>query len=157
MSIFSSNFQKNSVHLKDLFFNLNESKTLFVKDKMHETCSYTAMYPAKLAHLLISNFSNIHDKVYDPFSGRGTTLLEARRLNRITYASDLSPLAYVLSRGKCKKISKNTVILRINELSNLYKKAKISFDFDEFKYMRTYFTDEVLKQLYFIRNMIGSQ
>jgi DNA modification methylase len=45
----------------------------FKKDKLHEICPYTAMFPPKSANILINEFSKVCQTVYDPFSGRGAT------------------------------------------------------------------------------------
>ena len=44
---------------------------------MHTMCSYYGMFPAKVAHYFIERFSDPGDVVVDPFSGRGTTVLQA--------------------------------------------------------------------------------
>ena len=48
---------------------------------IHEI-SYRACYKAELPRFFISLLSNEKDVVYDPFSGRGTTIIEAALLNR---------------------------------------------------------------------------
>jgi DNA methylase len=63
-------------------------------------CSYQGMFPAKLAHYFVQRFSKAGDLVVDPFSGRGTTVLQARVEGRRTLGNDLSPLAFVLTRAK---------------------------------------------------------
>ena len=54
--------------------------------------------------------------VMDPFSGRGTTLLEARLLGRLPVASDLNPIAYALTRAKNASVSRSDVVERVREL-----------------------------------------
>src|SRR5436305_11777421 len=67
---------------------------------MHSMCSYQGMFPAKLAHYFIQRYLRRGDVVLDPFSGRGTTGLQARVEDRVSISNDLNPLAYVLSRAK---------------------------------------------------------
>jgi hypothetical protein len=43
----------------------------------HPMCSYLASFPASLAHAFIARYSRPGDVVLDPFSGRGTTPLQA--------------------------------------------------------------------------------
>ena len=66
----------------------------------HYTCSYMAMFPPSLPHYFISRFTKVGDTILDPFSGRGTTPLEAIAQNRIGIGNDLNDLAYVLTKGK---------------------------------------------------------
>lgn len=67
---------------------------------MHTMCSYYGMFPAKVAHYFIQRYSDPGDLVVDPFSGRGTTVLQACAEGRVGLANDLNPLAYVLSAAK---------------------------------------------------------
>ena len=43
----------------------------------HPMCSYLASFPASLSHAFIARYSRPGDVVLDPFSGRGTTPLQA--------------------------------------------------------------------------------
>ena len=65
----------------------------------HYTCSYMAMFPPQLPHYFISKFTKPGDVVLDPFSGRGTTAVQAMSQNRIGIGNDLNVLAYVLTKG----------------------------------------------------------
>ena len=43
-------------------------------DSWHSMCSYLGSFPPQLASYFIKHFSKTGDLVFDPFSGRGTTL-----------------------------------------------------------------------------------
>lgn len=58
--------------------------------------------------------------MFDPFSGRGTTLLEARLLDRGALASDLNPIALTLSTAKGADVSLNGVLERLEDLEAAY-------------------------------------
>jgi len=81
---------------------------------MHRICSYVAMFSPTLANFFLKRYSDENDIVLDTFSGRGTTLLEARLLDRQSYAIDLNPFAYVLSRAKSQSFKIESVLKRIN-------------------------------------------
>ncbi len=66
----------------------------------HPMCSYLASFPAALAHAFIARYSRPGDVVLDPFSGRGTTPLQASAEGRIGVGNDLNPLAHVLTAAK---------------------------------------------------------
>jgi len=66
----------------------------------HPMCSYLASFPAALAHAFIARWSRPGDVVLDPFSGRGTTPLQACAEGRIGVGNDLNPFAYLLSSAK---------------------------------------------------------
>jgi len=66
----------------------------------HPMCSYLASFPAALAHAFIARYTRPGDVVLDPFSGRGTTALQACAEGRIGVGNDLNPLAHVLTAAK---------------------------------------------------------
>ena len=67
---------------------------------LHPMCSYLASFPAALAHAFVARYSRPGDVVLDPFSGRGTTALEAVASGRIGVGNDLNPLAHLLTAAK---------------------------------------------------------
>ncbi len=66
----------------------------------HPMCSYLASFPAALAHAFIARYSRPGDVVLDPFSGRGTTPLQACAEGRIGVGNDLNPFASLLTAAK---------------------------------------------------------
>ena len=66
----------------------------------HPMCSYLASFPAALAHAFIARYSRPGDVVIDPFSGRGTTPLQAAAEGRIGVGNDLNPFAHLLTAAK---------------------------------------------------------
>jgi hypothetical protein len=63
---------------------------------IHEV-SYRACFKAQLPRFFISLLTAPGDWVYDPFSGRGTTAIEAGLLGRRVIANDVNPLSELLS------------------------------------------------------------
>ena len=57
-------------------------------------------FPAALAHAFIARWSRPGDVVLDPFSGRGTTPLQACAEGRVGVGNDLNPFAYLLTASK---------------------------------------------------------
>ncbi len=66
----------------------------------HPMCSYLASFPAALAHAFIARYSRPGDVVLDPFSGRGTTPLQAAAEGRVGVGNDLNPFAHLLTSAK---------------------------------------------------------
>ncbi len=66
----------------------------------HPMCSYLASFPAGLAHAFVARYSRPGDVVFDPFSGRGTTPLQAAAEGRIGVGNDLNPFAHLLTAAK---------------------------------------------------------
>lgn len=66
---------------------------------IHEV-SYRACFKAELPRFFISLLTEEGDVVYDPFAGRGTTIIEAALLNRNIVANDVNPLSTILSKPR---------------------------------------------------------
>ncbi len=62
---------------------------------LHEV-SYRACFKAELPRFFIERLTAPGDLVYDPFMGRGTTLLEAALMGRRVAGNDINPLSRVL-------------------------------------------------------------
>lgn len=62
---------------------------------LHEI-SYRACFKPQLPRFFIERLTQPRDIVYDPFMGRGTTLIEAALMDRIPYGCDVNPLSAVL-------------------------------------------------------------
>ncbi len=92
-----------------------------------------AMFPPSLPHYFINRFSNDGQVVLDPFSGRGTTVLEACFMNRIGIGNDKNPLAYLLTRAKSNVPYKGRIILRIQKLESEFVPTKIDISKEEKK------------------------
>jgi site-specific DNA-methyltransferase (adenine-specific) len=59
-----------------------------------------AMFPPSIPRYFINQYTEKGDTVLDPFSGRGTTVLEACVAGRIGIGNDLNPVAFVLTKAK---------------------------------------------------------
>lgn len=68
-------------------------------NSIHEI-SYRACFKAQLPHFFIEKLTNEGDYVYDPFLGRGTTIIEAALLNRKVIGNDINPLSKILSESR---------------------------------------------------------
>lgn len=82
----------------------------------HYTCSYMAMFPPELPHYFISKFSKKGEIILDPFSGRGTTAVQAMSQSRVGIGNDLNDLAFLLTKGKISNPSLKEVLERLDYL-----------------------------------------
>lgn len=62
---------------------------------IHEI-SYRACFKPQLPRFFVEHLTSVDDTVYDPFCGRGTTLIEAALLDRAVVGNDVNPLSRVL-------------------------------------------------------------
>jgi site-specific DNA-methyltransferase (adenine-specific) len=79
----------------------------------HPMCSYLASFPAALAHAFIARYSRPGDVVLDPFSGRGTTPVQASAEGRVGAGNDLNPFAYLLTAAKLEPPTRPEAITRL--------------------------------------------
>jgi hypothetical protein len=122
---------------------------------MHTMCSYQGMFPARLANYFVQRYSQVGDIVLDPFSGRGTTALQARMSGRQVIGNDLNPLAYVLTRAKANPPSWLSVLKAVDGLEREFNRGKrivgdISAD------IKMLFHERTLAQLVFIKQRLLS-
>jgi hypothetical protein len=66
---------------------------------LHEI-SYRACFKPQLPRFFIQRLTEPGDVVYDPFAGRGTSLIEAALLGRTPYGCDINPLSLFLTRPR---------------------------------------------------------
>ena len=66
---------------------------------LHEV-SYRGCFKPQLPAYFIDRLSKPGDTVYDPFSGRGTTAVEAALMGRNIIANDINPLSEMLTRPR---------------------------------------------------------
>ena len=76
---------------------INEFWTAAQRDanNLHEV-SYRACFKPQLPRFFIERLTQPRDVVYDPFMGRGTTLLEAALMGRTPWGNDINPLSLLL-------------------------------------------------------------
>jgi SAM-dependent methyltransferase len=79
---------------------------------LHQLSPYVGKLKSGMVKVLISLYSNKRDVILDPFSGSGVVPLESALMGRVAYANDLSPYAYVLTRGKLETPAVKRDIIR---------------------------------------------
>ncbi len=64
--------------------------------------SYRACFKPQLPRFFIERLTQPGEVVYDPFMGRGTTVVEAALLGRVPCGCDINPLSVVLTRPRLR-------------------------------------------------------
>ena len=82
---------------------------------LHEV-PYRACFKPQLPRFFIERFTNPGDTVYDPFMGRGTTVIEAALLGRVPVGCDLNPLSVMLARPRMRPPAVQEVTKRLEEI-----------------------------------------
>lgn len=102
---------------------------------LHEI-SYRACFKPHLPKFFIDRYTRPGDVVYDPFMGRGTTLVEAALLGRIAWGNDVNPLSRILSRPRLSPPLEEEVEKRIRNLKT-DSRSRASLDLSMFYHPRT--------------------
>ena len=71
---------------------------------IHEV-SYRACFKAQLPEFFISRLTQAGDVVFDPFMGRGTTLIQAGLMGRSCAGNDINPLSILLTRPRLRSVT----------------------------------------------------
>jgi hypothetical protein len=82
---------------------------------LHEI-SYRACFKPQLPRFFIERLTQPGQVVYDPFMGRGTTVLEAALLGRVPYGSDINPLSVVLTQPRLRPPQLDEVAQRLGQI-----------------------------------------
>ena len=83
---------------------------------LHEV-SYRACYKPQLPAFFIKRFCKVDDVVYDPFMGRGTTLIEAQLHGCRAYGNDINPLSQVLTKPRLTPPTLSQIEQRLQEMA----------------------------------------
>jgi hypothetical protein len=96
--------------------------------------------------------------VFDPFCGRGTTILESLLLGRNAAGSDINPVAFCVSRAKAERPTLAEIITRIDHLQENYEQS-CSEDWEQARsslppFFRRAFFPTTLRELLFLRSVL---
>lgn len=102
---------------------------------LHEI-AYRACFKPQLPRFFIERLTAPGDIVYDPFSGRGTTIIEAGLLGRNVIANDINPLSRILSEPRFFIPTLDDLAQRLDSIP-LLKKTKAEIDLSMFYHPET--------------------
>jgi hypothetical protein len=93
------------------------------KHRLHALCPYFAMFPHTFVRDYLLAFTKPGDTILDPFSGRGTALLEGLLLGRQALAVDINPVAACVTGAKSRVPALLTIETRLDELKRQYNEV----------------------------------
>lgn len=101
--------------------NMNFKKELLIEKKelrngIHSLHRYFGKLIPAIPRFAIKNFTQPKDIVLDCFMGSGTTLVEAKYLDRNSYGIDINPLAVLIAKAKINSIRKEVLEKHKEEL-----------------------------------------
>lgn len=117
---------------------------------LQQLSPYIGKMKSGMARVLIQLYSQPGDVVLDPFSGSGVVPLEACLARRVAWANDLSPYAYVLTRGKLEAPSSEKLAMeRANLLIDAVEKKAPDVDVNEIpEWVAKFFHPDTLREVY---------
>ena len=95
---------------------------------LHEV-SYRACFKPQLPRYFIDRYTKRGDVVYDPFTGRGTTIIEAALCGRHVISNDVNPLSRILTEPRLSVPTADEVSDRLDSISfpsNLHANIDLS-------------------------------
>lgn len=121
---------------------------------LHSICPYFAMFPPGFVERYVLAFTDPGDVVFDPFSGRGTTIFESLLLGRKAFGLDINPVAACVSAAKADPPVQSSLVNRIEALRAEFADAGTiivpATDFFEACYAPL-----TLRQIVFLRNSLA--
>ena len=84
-------------------------------NNLHEV-SYRACFKPQLPRFFIERLTQPGDVAYDPFMGRGTTLLEAALMGRVPCGNDINPLSLLLIKPRLQPPTIESINARLNQI-----------------------------------------
>lgn len=122
-----------------------------IRHRFHSICPYFAMFPEAFVRRNVLAWSERGDIVLDPFSGRGTTVLESLLNGRKGLGCDTNAVAFCLSKAKADAPAREEILERLAILERncggfKAKAAEVNDDF-----FRLCFHKITLQQLLFLR------
>jgi DNA modification methylase len=113
---------------------------------LHEI-SYRACFKGELPGFFIKMLTQENDVVYDPFCGRGTTVIEAALQKRQIISNDVNPLSQIFTEGRLE-------IPDLEKLSDRLKKIKISKNLSAEIDLSMFFEAETFNEILSIKNYL---
>lgn len=140
----------------------NNDSFMFISHEQTHLTHGLHKYPAKffpeLPKWLIQKYSKPGDKIIDPFSGSGTSNIEALLLNRNSVGIDVDPFARFMSKVKTTKLDIKKLKHTKKQIFKLLLKYDENFinknDIPRFPYIEHWFQSFVLLELTYIKHII---
>ena len=118
------------------------------ESSIQQLSPYVGKMKSGMAQALINLYSQPGDSILDPFSGSGTVPFESLLLSRVAYANDLSPYAYVLTRGKVETPKRERDVLdRLEKIMTRVRQDARNIDTSEVPdWVKQFFHPDTLKE-----------
>ncbi len=150
---FLDNSQKTQV---DAFKIKNKSIEKYINEfwtskqrqasSIHEI-SYRACFKAQLPRFFLKLLTKPDDVIYDPFSGRGTTIIEASLLKRKVISNDINPLSEILARPRLN-------IPSINDVKDKLDRIPLNLKFENEIDLSMFYHEKTEREILSLKNYL---
>lgn len=115
-------------------------------NSLHEV-SYRACFKPQLPRFFVERLTEEGDVVYDPFMGRGTTLIEAALLGRVPAGCDVNPVSSLLTGPRLAPPS-------LVELSRRLREIDLAWSQEVPEDLLVFYHPETLKEICALKNYL---
>lgn len=116
---------------------------------LHEV-SYRACFKPQLPSFFIERFGQKEGLVYDPFSGRGTTAIEAALLGHEVAANDINPLSTYLTRPRLRVPHLREIEERLSQIpKTTHEKPQLD--------LSMFYEDNTLQEILALRHYLADK
>jgi hypothetical protein len=116
---------------------------------LHEI-SYRACFKPQLPRFFIERLTQPGEVVYDPFMGRGTTLLESALLGRTPWGGDLNPLCAALVRPRLTPPT-------LEELAERLRAIRFDAEVEQPESLQVFYHPGTLQQICSLRHYLAAR
>lgn len=113
---------------------------------LHYAVSYRASFKPELPDYFIKRYTQPGEIVFDPFSGRGTTVLQANILGRIGWGNDVNPLSALITYAKTHPVHLTEIRKRLDEIP-----LSASVDMGDYDRFRPFYHPDTYRELMNLR------
>lgn len=121
---------------------LKTTKRQVTRYSSHGLHEYKGKFNPQVVRAILNIFCPQKDaKVFDPFCGSGTTLIEAHHSRQLSIGFDINPLAVFISNAKLKSLVADIAELRLisEEILKRYKESEIGEETSRSTYLKSWF------------------
>jgi DNA methylase len=111
---------------------------------LHEI-SYRACFKPHLPRFFIERLTGAADTIYDPFLGRGTTMIEAALLGRRVVGCDVNPLSSILTAPRLRPPT-------VRQVRDRLASVKWDYDGELNEELLTFYHLDTLREIYALRS-----
>ncbi|NCT99671.1 MAG: site-specific DNA-methyltransferase [Comamonadaceae bacterium] len=125
-----------------------------MRHPLHSICPYFAMFPEDFVAKQVLAYTKRGDWVFDPFSGRGTTVFESLLNGRHAAGTDINPVAACVAGAKADAPGLRAVLARVNELESVFKRDEQRHEQPPTEFFSLCFHEETYAEICFLRSML---